>query len=124
LIKRARKGHFPRVDDLAEAAGIGRTTAVAVESGRKTVTDSMYNALELALGLPLGTMNRVLRGEIKEFPRPDLSAEGEQESEYEVGGEVFTRSELRILFRALGPDGFRAWLETPTPNGGDLGSTG
>jgi len=57
-----------RVDDLADAAGIGRTTLVAIETGRKVVTPAMYNALELTLSLPIGTMDSVLRGDIDAFP--------------------------------------------------------
>ncbi|PXY33596.1 hypothetical protein BAY59_10975 [Prauserella coralliicola] len=60
-----------RVEDLADASGIGRTTLVAIETGRKVATASMYSMLELALDLPIGTMERVVAGEAKEFPEAE-----------------------------------------------------
>lgn len=69
LVKRARRARgMRRVDDLADAAGIGRTTLVAIETGRKRVTDQMYAALELVFDLPIGTMEAVLAGTLDEFP--------------------------------------------------------
>ncbi len=116
LARRTRKARgYTSQLRLAEATGfaVSDDTIQAIESGRRVVSESSMNALEDFFGLPLGTMQRVLDGEIDEFPATaddgaDTATDSD-EARFEVGGNVYTMAELRGIAKALGPEGLYSW---------------
>lgn len=117
LLRRARTERgIPTQKALAEMTGgtVSETTIARLESAARMPGPAKLNDLELILDLPLGTMDRVYRGELDTFP----PFEGEPAYSTQ-GGDVFTRAELRTLAKALGPKAFIKWAtgESEGPNG-------
>jgi hypothetical protein len=108
---------------LAELTGnaVGSRTIEAVEAGERVISTSNYNVLEIALKLPIGTMESVLRGDVTEFPG-DVPAAAPSVPD---GGEaMYTKAEIRGIYRALGPAGFEEWLSRPATAGAGVRTTG
>lgn len=116
LIRNLRRPTFKNADDLAEVAGVGRTTMYEIERGKKRFSESIYNQIELALHIPLGRMQRVLSGELKTLT--DNPAEQAETESYVHGEQVYTKDQLRLLARELGPQGFIDWVNRANPRGG------
>lgn len=108
---------------LAELAGnaVGSRTIEAVEAGERVISTSNYNVLEIALKLPIGTMEAVLRGEVTEFPGELTLTE---QSGADKGEATYTKAEIRGIYRALGQSGFEDWLLRPATTEGEIRTTG
>lgn len=106
LVKRARmQAGISSAAALAELTGglVSESSIARLESAARILSTSKMNALEDALSLPLGVMDAVLAGEIREFP----AAAGQ--AAFTVRDQVYTRAELKTLAKALGPNGFTEW---------------
>lgn len=104
--------------ELAEVLDmqISAATVQAVESGRKSVAAQSYATLEDWIGIPIGTLERYLSGDLRELPGSERivdSGEVELPERFEAGKETFTREELRTLVKALGPKAFIDWAAGP-----------
>ncbi|WP_157360603.1 hypothetical protein [Amycolatopsis thermoflava] len=99
-------------------------TIAAIELGDRVASNTTYTRLEIALRLPIGICEAVLRGEVDEFPPidtttatpvPDTPAQAEQ---------TFTATQLRVLAETLGPDGLHEWALRLPSHGGVTSATG
>lgn len=98
---------------LAEATGLSEATIQIVESGRRTAGSQVYTSLEEFFGIPIGTMEKVLAGQIRTFPDGEPLEVERGDDTYTHGDQVFTRADLAVLIKALGDEGFIAWAKGP-----------
>ncbi|OLE27957.1 MAG: hypothetical protein AUG44_08695 [Actinobacteria bacterium 13_1_20CM_3_71_11] len=120
LIKQLRSElKIPSAEALARMTqgAVSRRTIAAIETGERTVSSATYNTLEVTLGIPVGVMEQVLKGETKTIPRPEAIS-------YRVGEESYTREELKTLAKALGQEGFMKWALGRHPDEGGNSASG
>lgn len=108
---------IPSAKKLSELTGnaVGIRTIEAVEAGERVISSSNYHVLEIQLGLPIGSMESVLRGEAAEFPETAAPTPGEQAAATEE--DHYTKPEIRAIYRAMGAKGFEEWLLADTSGG-------
>jgi transcriptional regulator with XRE-family HTH domain len=109
---------FDSQKQLAEATGfqVSEATVQIIESGRRTVSSQTYSILEDFFQIPIGSMERLLAGEIKALP-PSEDDPSASEETYTHGDQSYTKAEIRTLVRALGPKDFIAWALGPGESG-------
>lgn len=97
---------------LADLTGVSLRTIAGIETGDRTPGQNTLNRLDVAFGVPIGSLQAVLDGAAKDIPAPGDGVEtatDSDEPEYEVGGNVYTMAELRGIAKALGPNGLYEW---------------
>lgn len=99
-------------------------TIAAIELGDRVASKTTYTRLELALKLPIGIMESVLRGDVAEFPELGEEIEAVEPQSPAAGEQMFSSTQLRVLAETLGPAGFHEWAlrlpsrgGVPTPTG-------
>lgn len=91
--------------------GVSKRTIAGIESAERTPNQTTLNKLDVAFDIPVGSLQSLFDGKISDIHdiTGDAGSAAGDDAMYEVGGQVYTHAEIKVLAKALGPKGLYDW---------------